>query len=70
MLCINDKIAYIKLTSLSKYTGILKRILSYYKESNDNLYKASFNNLKRIAMALEIDDRIFLKNIIINREVL
>ena len=46
---------------LSKLSGVPLNTLNYYKKSNEYIYKANFSVIKRIAMVLDVDDRIFLK---------
>lgn len=56
------KYRQIKATKLSILTGISFETIKYYKKNNQNIYNANFNTIKKIAIVLNIDDRIFLEN--------
>lgn len=53
----------ISLENLSKKTGVSSRTISYYKNSDDNLYNGSFDNLARISIYLDEPSSLFINSI-------
>lgn len=53
----------ISLENLSKKTGVSSRTISYYKNSDANLYNGSFDNLTRISIYLDEPSSLFINNI-------
>ena len=51
----------ITITELSELSGVPLQTLKKYKKSNEHIYGANFTTIKKIAAALEVDDRVFLK---------
>ena len=49
-----------KTTKLASITGIPLASINYYKKDNQNIYKANYTTVKKIASALNVEDRIFL----------
>ena len=52
-----------KMTTLSKLTNIPVATIKHYKKSNENIFKANFITVKKIALALEVDDGVFLNSL-------
>ena len=48
---------------LARVTGISINTIKYYRKSDDNLYKGSFSNIKRISDALRFNDRVFIEKV-------
>lgn len=53
----------ISIAKLSRISGVPLRTIKYLKESDMNLYKGSFKNIHRIALALDVPDNLFLNEI-------
>ncbi|MDO4940560.1 MAG: hypothetical protein Q4E33_02585 [Erysipelotrichaceae bacterium] len=66
LLLIKNKMS---ITRLSKISKVPIRTISYYKKSDYNLYKGSYENIRRIAIALEVSNNLFINSVpIINYE--
>lgn len=48
-------------TELSRLSRIPLQTLNNYKKSDEHIYAANFTTIKKLSMALEVDDRVFLR---------
>lgn len=53
----------ISATELSRKSKVSLRVIEYFKASDDNLYKASYLNIQRIVLTLNLPNNLFLNKL-------